>query len=120
MNREVSWEESEPEDPQTGAIFLCLKIYRVFIELLSKQSVQHNELIYWNTLDSVELFFSWLANHAEAIEALLPNSNIRLYPLLAASDTEGKSYFKLMGSISEAAKLKGLRLAKIVLDGVPE
>lgn len=92
--------EDEPNDPQTGAIFLALKIYRVFLQMLSKQNIQHNEQVYWNIIDNIELFFSWLTVHADTITSLLPKSNVRLYSAIAPINEEDKSYFKLMGSIS--------------------
>jgi hypothetical protein len=93
---------------------LVLKLYRMLIELLSKQNTQHNEQIFWNTVDNIDLFFTWLATHAQEITRLLPSSNVHLYAALAPNGEE-QSYFKLMGSLSEANKLKGLKLIRASL-----
>lgn len=94
-----------------------MKLYRSFLELLSKQSTHHNEHVFWNTVDNIDLFFTYLATHSGEVERLIPSSHASLYASLLpkATSEEEQSYFKLMGSISEASKLKGLKLIRSTL-----
>ena len=101
-------------------IELALKLYRAFLDMLSKQNIQKNEQVFWNIVDNIELFFTWFANHSLYISTTLSTSNVILYAELVpcGSNEEEKSYLKLMASISEASKLKGLKLIRNTLQGV--
>lgn len=98
-------------------IELVLKLYRAFLDMISKQSIQQNEQVFWNIVDNIDLFFTWFANHSIYISSVLTTSNVILYAELAprGSSEEERSYLKLMASISEASKLKGLKLIRSTL-----
>lgn len=101
-----------------NTVLLCLKIYRVFLQMLSKQNIQHNEAIYWNIVDNIDLFFTWISKNSSTITQLFPKSNVHLYPSLMAYNDQDKSYFKLFGSLSESSKLKGLKLLRTTLQNM--
>jgi hypothetical protein len=79
---------------------LAVKVYRVFLEMLTKQKIMHSEAVYWNIVDNIDLFFSWMSSHTPIIGTIFPNSNILLYPHLLAHNDEKQSYLKLLASIS--------------------
>ena len=60
----------------------------------------HSESVYWNIVDNIDLFFSWMCTHAPIINTIFPKSNILLYPSLIAFNDEKQSYLKLLASIS--------------------
>lgn len=95
---------------------LVLKLYRAFLDMISKQGIQQNEQVFWNIVDNIDLFFTWFANHSIYISSILTTSNVILYAELAPRGSEEeRSYLKLMASISEASKLKGLKLIRSTL-----
>lgn len=84
--------------------------------MISKQGIQQNEQVFWNIVDNIDLFFTWFANHSIYISSILTTSNVILYAELAPRGSEEEqSYLKLMASISEASKLKGLKLIRSTL-----
>ena len=112
-------EEEDGDATRVGVVLLGLKLYRVFLEMLPKQGVQRSEPVFWNVVECIELCFGWVSAHAARLSQLLPRSNAYLYPALAGSDEEGRSYFKLLSSLSEANKLRGLKVLRTTLESVP-
>lgn len=93
-------EEEDGDGTRVGVVLLGLKLYRVFLEMLPKQGVQRSEPVFWNVVECIDLCFGWVSTHAARLSELLPRSNAYLYPALTGSDDEGRSFFKLLSSLS--------------------
>lgn len=74
--------DEDNEEKKSVLVLLVVKVYRVLLDMLPKQTSQQNESIFWNIVDTIGVYFTWLSELSSEIANVYVKSNVKYYKIV--------------------------------------